>query len=89
MAVPPDYISVSVYLPPEVAKFVTEYAQQKKITRRNRAGLARPALATAVISLLRSRIEIDKEPKSILTAEDIVSLGQSIAKEISSSNSAP
>jgi hypothetical protein len=86
MAVPPDYVSVSVYLPPEVAKFVTEYAEQKKITRRNRAGLAKPALATAVISLLRSRIEIDKEPKSLLTAEDIVSLGQSIAKEISSAH---
>jgi hypothetical protein len=87
MAVPPDYVSISVYLPPEVAKFVTEYAEQKKLTRRSKEGFAKPALATAVISLLRSRIEIDKKPRSLLTAEDIASLGQSIAREINSTNS--
>jgi hypothetical protein len=87
MAVPQGYVSISVYLPPEVAKFVTEYAEQKKLTRRSKEGFTKPALATAVVSLLKSRIEIDKQPKSLLTAEDIVSLGQSIAKEINSTNS--
>jgi hypothetical protein len=87
MAVPPDYVPVSVYMPPEVAKFVTEYAQQQNITRRNQAGVAKPALGTAVVSLLRSQIEVEDKPPRLLTKEDIVSLGRSIALEIVSTNS--
>jgi hypothetical protein len=86
MAVPPDYVPVSVYMPPEVAKFVTEYAEQQKITRRNQAGVAKPALSTAVVSLLRSQIELEGKPHRLLTEEDIVSLGRSIALEIVSTN---
>jgi hypothetical protein len=86
MAVPPDYVPVSVYMPPEVAKFVTEYAEQQKITRRNQAGVAKPALGTAVVSLLRAQIEVESKHHRLLTEEDIVFLGRSIALEIVSTN---
>ena len=77
MAVPPGYVSISVYLPPEVAKFVTEYAEQKKITRRNKTGVAKPALATAVVSLLAECMEsqhgkiTSNDDPALITREEV------------------
>jgi hypothetical protein len=77
MAVPSDYVSISVYLPPEVAKFVTEYAEQKKIVRRNKEGIARPALATAVVSLLAESMELQRgknlsnSSQALMTKEEV------------------
>jgi hypothetical protein len=75
MAVPPDYVSISVYLPPEVAKFVTEYAEQKKIVRRNKSGIVKPALATAVVSLLAECMELQhgtsSDGKALITREEV------------------
>lgn len=84
MAVPPDYVPVSVYMPPEVAKFVTEYAEQQKITRRNKAGVAKPALATAVISLLAEYMELqhgkeskpDRQP--VITREEVEKIVENV-----------
>jgi hypothetical protein len=72
MAVPPDYVSISVYLPPEVAKFVTEYAEQKKIVRRNKEGVAKPSLATAVVSLLTEYMELQRRDNASGNSQALV-----------------
>jgi hypothetical protein len=89
MAVPPGYVSISVYLPPEVAKFVTEYAEQKKLTRRSKEGLAKPSLATAVVSLISEYMDLQNggntPSQPVMTKEEVEKivedvLSRSVAK---------
>ena len=53
MAVPDDYQTVSVYLPPELAQKVKDYAIEHNLTRKSKAG-DKPALGTAVVDILAS-----------------------------------
>ena len=51
MAVPDNYQTVSVYLPPELAQKVKDYAIEHNLTRKSKAG-DKPALGTAVVEIL-------------------------------------
>jgi hypothetical protein len=51
MAVPDNYQTVSVYLPPELAQKVKDYAIEHKLTRKSKVG-DKPALGTAVVEIL-------------------------------------
>ncbi len=53
MAVPDNYQTVSVYLPPELAQKVKDYAIEHNLTRKSKAG-DKPALGTAVVEILTS-----------------------------------
>ena len=53
MAVPDNYQTVSVYLPPELAQKVKDYAIGHNLTRKSKAG-DKPALGTAVVEILAS-----------------------------------
>ena len=51
MAIPDNYQAVSVYLPPELAQKVKDYAIEHNLTRKSKAG-NKPALGTAVVEIL-------------------------------------
>ena len=51
MAVPDNYQTVRVYLPPELAQKVKDYAIEHNLTRKSKAG-DKPALGTAVVEIL-------------------------------------
>jgi hypothetical protein len=51
MAVPNNYQTVSVYLPPELAQKVKDYAIEHNLTRKSKVG-DKPALGTAVVEIL-------------------------------------
>ena len=51
MAVPDSYQTVSVYLPPELAQKVKDYAIEHNLTRKSKEG-DKPALGTAVVEIL-------------------------------------
>jgi hypothetical protein len=51
MAVPDNYQTVSVYLPPELAQKVKDYAIEHNLTRKSKVG-DKPALGTAVVEIL-------------------------------------
>jgi hypothetical protein len=51
MAVPATYQTVSVYLPPELAQKVKDYAIEHNLTRKSKVG-DKPALGTAVLEIL-------------------------------------
>ena len=53
MAVPDNYQTVSVYLPPELAQKVKDYAIEHNLTRKSKVG-DKPALGTAVVEILAS-----------------------------------
>jgi hypothetical protein len=53
MAVPDNYQTVSVYLPPELAQKVKDYAIEHNLTRKSKVG-EKPALGTAVVEILTS-----------------------------------
>lgn len=53
MAVPDNYQTVSVYLPPELAQKVKDYAIEHNLTRKSKVG-DKPALGTAVVEILTS-----------------------------------
>jgi hypothetical protein len=56
MAIPDNYQAVSVYLPPELAQKVKDYAIEHNLTRKSKAG-DKPALGTAVIEILTSILD--------------------------------
>lgn len=56
MAVPDNYQTVSVYLPPELAQKVKDYAIEHNLTRKSKAG-DKPALGTAVVEILASILD--------------------------------
>jgi hypothetical protein len=56
MAVPDNYQTVSVYLPPELAQKVKDYAIEHNLTRKSKAG-DKPALGTAVVEILTSILD--------------------------------
>jgi hypothetical protein len=56
MAVPDDYQTVSVYLPPELAQKVKDYAIEHNLTRKSKVG-DKPALGTAVVEILASILD--------------------------------
>jgi hypothetical protein len=56
MAVPATYQTVSVYLPPELAQKVKDYAIEHNLTRKSKAG-DKPALGTAVVEILASILD--------------------------------
>ena len=51
MAIPDNYQAVSVYLPPELAQKVKDYAIEHNLTRKSKVG-NKPALGTAVVEIL-------------------------------------
>ena len=53
MAVPDNYQTVSVYLPPELAQKVKDYAIEHNLTRKSKVG-DKPALGTAIVEILTS-----------------------------------
>ena len=53
MAVPENYQTLSVYLPPELAQKVKDYAIEHNLTRKSKVG-DKPALGTAVVEILAS-----------------------------------
>jgi hypothetical protein len=55
MAVPDNYQTVSVYLPPELAQKVKDYAIEHNLIRKSKVG-DKPALGTAVIEILTSTL---------------------------------
>ena len=56
MAVSDNYQTVSVYLPPELAQKVKDYAIEHKLTRKSKVG-DKPALGTAVVDILNSILD--------------------------------
>jgi hypothetical protein len=56
MAVPDNYQTVSVYLPPELAQKVKDYAIEHNLTRKSKVG-DKPALGTAVVEILASILD--------------------------------
>jgi hypothetical protein len=56
MAIPDDYQAVSVYLPPELAQKVKDYAIEHNLIRKSKAG-DKPALGTAVVEILASILD--------------------------------
>jgi hypothetical protein len=56
MAVPDNYQTVSVYLPPELAQKVKDYAIEHNLTRKSKVG-DKPALGTAVVEILTSILD--------------------------------
>jgi hypothetical protein len=69
MAVPDNYQTVSVYLPPELAQKVKDYAIEHNLTRKSKAG-DKPALGTAVVEILASIFNSplpSKAPSQLLT----------------------
>ncbi len=56
MAVSDNYQTVSVYLPPELAQIVKDYAIEHKLTRKSKVG-DKPALGTAVVDILNSILD--------------------------------
>ena len=56
MAVPDSYQTVSVYLPPELAQKVKDYAIEHNLTRKSKAG-NKPALGTAVVDIFNSILD--------------------------------
>lgn len=56
MAVPDNYQTVSVYLPPELAQKVKDYAIKHKLTRKSKVG-DKPALGTAVVEILATILD--------------------------------
>jgi hypothetical protein len=80
MAVPDTYQTVSVYLPPELAQKVKDYAIEHKLTRKSKVG-DKPALGTAVVEILaillnsplpskvpsQSLIEVSQVPGNVLS----------------------
>jgi hypothetical protein len=51
MAVPDNYQTVSIYLPPELAQKVKDYAIEHNLTRKSKVG-DKPALGTAIVEIL-------------------------------------
>ena len=69
MAVPDNYQTVSVYLPPELAQKVKDYAIEHNLTRKSKAG-DKPALGTAVVEILTTILNSplpSKVPSEVLT----------------------
>jgi hypothetical protein len=69
MAVPDNYQTVSVYLPPELAQKVKDYAIEHNLTRKSKVG-DKPALGTAVVEILASILDSplpSKAPSQLLT----------------------
>ena len=67
MAVPHNYKTVSVYLPPELAQKVKDYAIEHNLTRKSKVG-DKPALGTAVVEILTSLLNsplLSKAPSQI------------------------
>jgi hypothetical protein len=56
MAVPDNYHTVSVYLPPELAQKVKDYAIEHNLTRKSKAG-DKPALGTAIVEILATILD--------------------------------
>ena len=63
MAVPDNYQTVSVYLPPELAQKVKDYAIEHKLTRKSKVG-DKPALGTAVVEILATILDSPLPSKS-------------------------
>jgi len=67
MAVPHNYQTVSVYLPPELAQKVKDYAIEHNLTRKSKVG-DKPALGTAVVEILTSLLNsplLSKAPSQV------------------------
>ena len=67
MAVPHNYQTVSVYLPPELAQKVKDYAIEHNLTRKSKVG-DKPALGTAVVEILTSLLSsplLSKVPSQV------------------------
>ena len=63
MAVPDNYQAVSVYLPPELAQRVKDYAVEHNLTRKSKVG-NKPALGTAVVEILATILDSPLPSKS-------------------------
>ncbi len=59
--------AVTVYLPPELEKYVSGYCLQYDVTRKNKAGVTQPSLGTGIVDLLRilSATPISKLPNNV------------------------
>ena len=59
--------AVTVYLPPELEKYVSGYCLQYEVTRKNKAGELQPSLGTGIVDLLRilSAIPISELPDNV------------------------
>jgi hypothetical protein len=73
MAVPDNYQTVSVYLPPELAQKVKDYAIEHKLTRKSKVG-DKPALGTAVVEILA--IILDSPLPSKVPSQSLVKTSQ-------------
>lgn len=53
MAVPPNYKTVTCYLPPELAEQLKAYCFEHEITRKNKQGELSPSWGTGIVEALK------------------------------------
>ncbi len=65
MAVPPDYKTVTCYLPPEIAEQLKAYCFEYKITRKNKQGELSPSWGTGIVEALKLFFSSDTLPSPL------------------------
>ncbi|MDJ0730529.1 MAG: hypothetical protein QNJ33_11120 [Crocosphaera sp.] len=65
MAVPPDYKTVTCYLPPEIAEKLSDYCFQHEITRKNKQGELSPSWGTGIVEALKLFFSSDNVPSPL------------------------
>ena len=65
MAVPPDYKTVTSYLPPELAEQLEAYCFKHEITRKNKHGELSPSWGTGIVEALKLFFSSDDVPSPL------------------------
>ena len=65
MAVPPNYKTVTCYLPPEIAQQLESYCFKHEITRKNKQGELSPSWGTGIVEALKLFFSSDNLPSPL------------------------
>ena len=65
MAVPPNYKTVTCYLPPEIAEQLKAYCFEHEITRNNKQGELSPSWGTGIVEALKLFFSSDPVPSPL------------------------
>ncbi|CCQ70207.1 hypothetical protein CWATWH0402_4028 [Crocosphaera watsonii WH 0402] len=65
MAVPPNYKTVTCYLPPELAEQLKAYCFEHEITRKNKQGELSPSWGTGIVEALKLFFSSDNVPSPL------------------------